>query len=299
MVIITGALILAAGVPRAFDRGDLVVLVIGYVIMRLAMVTQWLRASVSDPPRRVTALRFAAGITLVQLAWVARLWIPDYLAVPSFLFLVLCELAVPVIAERAANTTWHPTHIAERYGLFTLIVLGESVLASTTAVQAGFDVGGERGLLLSLSVSALVIVFAMWWVYFDQPREEVLTNASSGFLFGYGHYVVFTSAAAVGAGISVKVDTILGIGHLSPRGAAFAVAIPVASFIVSVWFVHRPKRPRPGETARDIAFLVAALLILAAPFGPEPLALVAVILIGLVIVVTSVKLRLPENAQRP
>ena len=42
--------------------------------------------------------------------------------------LVVAELAVPIWGERAAGTTWHPGHIAERYGLFTLIVLGESVL---------------------------------------------------------------------------------------------------------------------------------------------------------------------------
>ena len=46
------------------------------------------------------------------------------------------ELLVPVWAERAAPTTWHPHHIAERYGLLTLIVLGESILAATLAVQS-------------------------------------------------------------------------------------------------------------------------------------------------------------------
>ncbi|HEU0239889.1 MAG TPA: low temperature requirement protein A [Micromonosporaceae bacterium] len=295
MVVITGALILAAGIPRAFDGGDLVVLVIGYVVMRLAMVAQWVRAAISDPPRRVTALRFAVGIAVVQVAWVVRLWIPADLSVASFLFLVACELAVPVYAERAAGTTWHPTHIAERYGLFTLIVLGESVLASTTAVQAGFDVGGERLPLLALSAAALVIVFAIWWVYFDRSGEEVLTTRPSGFLYGYGHYVVFASAAAIGAGITVEVDALLGVGDLSTHAAAFAVAIPVAGFLASVWFVHR----RPGEPVRAVAFPVAALLVLAAPFGPEPLALIAAILVGLVALTaaTSPKSSLKRTAK--
>src|SRR5262245_46464638 len=123
LVQITGALILAAGVPRAFDHNDLTVFVIGYVVMRLALASQWIRAAISDPDRRSTALRFAIGVTLVQVAWIARLWIPADLDVASFLFLVACELAVPVVAERAERTTWHPSHIAERYGLFTIIVL--------------------------------------------------------------------------------------------------------------------------------------------------------------------------------
>ena len=48
---------------------------------------------------------------------------------------------VPVWAERVAPTTWHPHHIAERYGLLTLIVLGESILAATGAVQAALSSG--------------------------------------------------------------------------------------------------------------------------------------------------------------
>jgi low temperature requirement protein LtrA len=62
LVQITGALILAAGVPRAFDRDQFGVVVIGYLVMRLAMVAQWLRAAWSDPTHRVTALRFAAPL---------------------------------------------------------------------------------------------------------------------------------------------------------------------------------------------------------------------------------------------
>ena len=200
LVQITGALILAAGVPRAFDDNNFTVVVIGYVVMRLAMVGQWLRVSWSDPVRRVTALRFAVGITIVQIGWVLRSTVSDRYLTASFIVLVIAELAVPIYGERAAGTTWHPTHIAERYGLFTLIVLGEAILAATTAIQTGFDTGGERGDLLVLSVSGLVTVFAMWWIYFDRPGEELLRTARSGFFFGYGHYFVFAAAAAVGAG---------------------------------------------------------------------------------------------------
>src|SRR3954466_9827855 len=64
---IAGALVLAAGVAPAFDGGDFVVITIGYVIMRLAMVAQWTRAARSDPPRRATALRYAIGVTCVQI----------------------------------------------------------------------------------------------------------------------------------------------------------------------------------------------------------------------------------------
>ncbi|MFF3146383.1 low temperature requirement protein A, partial [Streptomyces sp. NPDC057927] len=66
MVQIAGALTLAAGVPRAFESGDYLVITLGYVILRLAMVMQWLRAARADPQRRTTTLRYAVGYALVQ-----------------------------------------------------------------------------------------------------------------------------------------------------------------------------------------------------------------------------------------
>src|SRR5262249_53273173 len=127
---------LAAGVPRAFDSFDFSVVLLGYAVMRVALVTQWLRAARSDVERRPTNLRYAAGVGACLLAWALLLVVPGAWRLPMFAVLVVAELLVPVWAERPSATTWHPRHIAERFGLFTLIVLGESVLAATTAIQS-------------------------------------------------------------------------------------------------------------------------------------------------------------------
>ena len=84
------------------------------------------------------------------------LWIP-HLWGPGFLVLVGVELAVPVWAERTTPTTWHPHHIAERYGLLTLIVLGESILAATVAVQAALASGEALSTLLPIIIGGLLV----------------------------------------------------------------------------------------------------------------------------------------------
>ncbi|MDT5042185.1 MAG: hypothetical protein QOE51_3170, partial [Actinoplanes sp.] len=153
LVQIAGALVLAAGIEPAFDSGNWVGITVGYVIMRLAMVVQWLRAARNDSQRRPTALRYAFGIMIVQVFWVIRVFLPEGWATPTFLILVVAELLVPIIAERAPGgpTTYHPHHIAERYGLFTIIMLGESVSAATIAVRTGLDGGEYFGDLLWLA----------------------------------------------------------------------------------------------------------------------------------------------------
>ncbi|MGH3648493.1 MAG: low temperature requirement protein A, partial [Micromonosporaceae bacterium] len=198
LVQIAGVLVFAGGIGPAFDRGDLRTVVAGYVIMRLAMVTQWLRVSRSDPDRRTGALRYAGGIATVQLLWLLRLWTPPSWALLTITALVLAELAVPIWAERATPTTWHPHHITERYGLFTIIVLGESILAATMAVQTAIGGGHGDVRLLVLAGTGLVIVFALWWLYFDQPVHHLLRSLPTAIFWGYGHFVVFAAVAAVG-----------------------------------------------------------------------------------------------------
>jgi low temperature requirement protein LtrA len=205
-----GALIMAAGVPAMFEaRAPNAATAGGYVVMRLAVVAQWLRAAASDPAHRTTARRYAAGITVLQLAWIALVfWSGPW--VPGFIALAALELAVPVYAERAAATTWHPHHITERYGLLTLIVLGETILAATVAVQAALASGEALAALAPIIVGGLLIVYAMWWIYFDRPVHDLLTSLRRGIIWGYGHYVVFAAAAAQGAGLAVAVDQATG-----------------------------------------------------------------------------------------
>ena len=281
---ITGELVLAAGVPRAAaDHPDFRVVTFGYVIMRLALVGQWLRAAAADPARRPASLRFAVGVSLVQVGWVARLALPDGWGLAAFVVLGVLELAVPIWAERAAATTWHPQHIVERYGLFTLIVLGESVLAATLAIQTALDAGQHGAALLPVAGSGLVIVFSMWWLYFAKSGPDVLTSLARGITWGYGHYLVFASAAAVGAGLAVAVDHATRAASVGARTAGYAVAVPVAVYVLSAWALHL----RPGQrwSVRSL-FPAAALLVLAAPVTPAPAPVIAAVLAALVSVTT-------------
>src|SRR3990170_2186619 len=72
---IAGVLVIAAGVARTFEGLDYVTITVGYLIMRIGLVAQWLRVAVEHPDRRRTALRFALGVTLVQIGWVSRLFL--------------------------------------------------------------------------------------------------------------------------------------------------------------------------------------------------------------------------------
>jgi low temperature requirement protein LtrA len=269
LVQIAGVLVYAAGVPRAFDDDDWVIAVIGYVVMRLAMTSQWLRAARAQRgPARRTAVRYAVGVVVCQSAWAAMLAVPGGpWRVVGFLLVIAAEMLVPVIAEHRYQTAWHPHHIAERYGLFTLIVLGETVAAATIAVQSGAAQHQALDDLLAIAGGGLLIVFAAWWIYFAVPIPAHLASNREAFPWGYGHYVIFSSAAAIGAGIEVAVEQAVGVAHLSTAAASAAVTIPTAVFLATLWLLHARHHKR--GLAQQLTLPIASLAVLAVTFaGP-------------------------------
>jgi low temperature requirement protein LtrA len=296
LVQMIGVLVLAAGIPRAFNHFDFNVMVLGYVIMRLAMVSLWLRAAKSVPATRRCTLRYALGIGVVQVGWVAWLSLPLDIALPSFAVLALLELAVPMWAESVARTSWHPGHIAERYGLFTIIVLGQILLVTSLGIRSALDQSSTFAELGYVVAGGILTVFSMWWMYFDLPAGEIVTDTrhafskhiTGAFAWGYGHYLVFGSAAATGAGLGLAIDQVTHHSELSRFSSGLALTIPVAFYLLIVWILHyRYKRP---SIFRTIAVPIGIALIVASSATPQPVLWTGVVMLALVVVSVAMNL---------
>ncbi len=293
---ITGALILAAGVQRGFAEQNFNVIFIGYLVMRSGLVSMWIRAAIHDPDRRSTNLRYAIGISVAMVGW-GIMFITNYWPVWGFATMALIELAVPTWAEYMKETPWHPGHIAERYGLLTIIVLGESVLSSTHAVQVALDQQGTTfDAMLHVVTGGLLILFSMWWLYFSKQAEDFLASIRVPILWGYGHYFIFASIAAVGAGLAVNIDHITKQTALSDVGVAATITIPVALFLCMLWFLHvRFQQNRPSYA---ILFTVATAAVLATTFSPWPILLTGFITIAMVTIGVVISHQKSVNKQR-
>ena len=297
LVQIVGALILAAGVPRAFDDRDFVVVAVGYSVMRVALVSLWLRAAIEHREGREGAIRYAVGVSACQIGWWCQFLLPEADRWIGWLVLVPLELLVPIWAERRSTTSWHPGHIVERYGLFTIIVLGESVLAASLAIQTALDGGQALADLASVAGGGVLIVFSMWWIYFDLPAEQVVGGARANFggrlrgafIWGYGHLVVFASAAAVGAGLAAAVDQAVGHAELSSMGAALSVTVPVSVYLLSVWVLH--VRYKDPGFVRAAAVPIAIAAILGSSIFNESVLLSGGVLVALIVVSTASRSR--------
>ncbi|WP_202976016.1 low temperature requirement protein A [Rothia uropygialis] len=282
IVQMAGVLVLAAGLEPAFTESNYTVLVIGYVVMRVAMVFQWLRAARSGGQAGRAAMVYAAGILSVQVLWVAWLAVPASITqVLGFVLLMLVEVSVPVVAERIGSTPWHPHHITERYGLFTLIVLGESLSASANAIIEALHESEELGELVAIAILALVVTAGLWWIYFWPPHHRSISSFGASLRYGYVHYFVFAAAGAFSAGIELEIDNLSHQSQLPSLIASYSVAVPVAVFLMGIWWIAFRKH---ADGVVNTAVPLGALLVLLDPVLPLPVAVTALVVAAVVLV---------------
>ena len=280
MVQMVGVIILALGLPQMFDslaHGDHVdngVIVFGYIVMRIALVTQWLRAAKQDPSRRKTALGYAFWVSIAQVGWVvllvANLTTPVFFACSLLLFAV--EFAGPVLSERkSSGTPWHPHHVAERYGLLAIIALGEGVLGTVAAVGVLVDhQGGWTPEAVLIVFAGLGLTFGLWWIYFMQPSGPVLEkHRDRSWVWGYGHILLYAGIAATGAGLHVAAYVIEGEAVIGVLGAIISVAVPVLVFVIGLfaiyaWLLRELDPFHIGLMVGTVAVLVLAVVAAAA-----------------------------------
>lgn len=249
MVQMVGVLVLAIGLPRMFasiedgnGKIDNSVMVLGYVIMRIALVLQWLRAAKQDPPRRRACLTYAAGIAAVQAGWLAQLFlaVPPVAIVAIVCILVLAELAVPVLGERRdGGTPWHPHHIVERHVLFAIIALGEGVVGTVASFSAVLEAQGWTVDTALVCIAGVGLTFGMWWIYLILPSARVLQeDRRRAFVWSYAQMVIITSIVATGAGLHVAAYLLEHKARIGGVAALFTTAIPVVVFVGMIYALY-------------------------------------------------------------
>ena len=274
MVQMVGVIILALGLPEvfaSFEHGETLdngVVVAGYIVMRVPMALQWLRASRHDQARRPAHLTYFWTIIVAQVGWTALVFlslpIGTTFALASVLFAI--EVAGPVIAQRRkGGTPWHPDHIAERYGLLVIITLGEGIIGTVASLSA--LVHGPAGWSVDAALVAVAgtgLTFGMWWMYFTVPSGVVLRlHPERVFFWAYGHNVIFGSLAAVGAGLHVAAYYLEHHTEIGAVGTVLSVTIPLAVYVLMLYGVWTALMRRRDPFHIGLLLGTTAVLVLA------------------------------------
>ncbi len=280
MVQMVGVIILALGLPDVFasiEEGETVrngVLVAGYVVMRVAMVFQWLRAARQDPDHRSACLTYATAISVAQVGWLALLFAQTSvgLTFACAAVLICVELVGPLVAERRkGGTPWHAHHIAERYGLLVIIALGEGVVGTIASLSAvvGPEGPGWSVDAAVVAVAGIALTFGMWWIYFIVPAGALLhAHRERSFGWGYGHIFIIGAVVGTGAGLHVAAYYLEGESVLGSSATVLSLVVPVAVYVVGIFVLYayltRTLDPFHLWLLAGSVVLLAAPLVLAA-----------------------------------
>ena len=239
-----GVLILTFGLPVSFSAAadgespNNMLMVIGYVIMRVPLMALWLRAARQDPARRHTAIAYSVAIGVAQIGWLltAIVPLPAGTTITALIILAAAEMVAPVLIERKFGLApWNAGHIAERFALLTIITLGEVVAATTMAVAALTQVQGWTLSAVVIAASGIILASALWWAYFLIPSRTILEEwPERTFAWRYAHLLLFGAISAVGAGLHIAALAVED-GHLSLLLIAVALVVPVAAVIIMIF----------------------------------------------------------------
>ena len=235
---IFAAAAMAANAKSAFDSRDSAGFGAAYSVLRAVLVVQYLRARRLKETRRLTTL-YSVGFGAASLLW----FVAAILPVPTRFWLwgaaLLIDMGTPWLAVQYTDKCPPDAeHLPERFGLFTIILLGESV----AAVMHGME--SQEMWSPSAAISAftgLSLAFGYWWWYFDgahgAAKRHVTSNRKTLLfqIWSYAHLPLYLCVAVVGVGVEHVIALPLG-AHLH-REDAWILTVAAAALMTALTII--------------------------------------------------------------
>jgi low temperature requirement protein LtrA len=265
---------------------------LSYAVVRAILVVQYVRTGRHIRDARPLTDRFVRGFGLATVIWVFSIFLPAPARFAICGIGLAIDIATPLFAGRL-HTAIAPddTHLPERFGQFTLIVLGEGV----TAVILG--IGKQRlGILEAMSAAcALLMAFCLAWMYFENLDGSAIHAARAQGRIGtyqlwlYAHFPLVAALTAAAAGVQYIISSRPESSLPSP--ARWLICAAVAVCLVAIGVIHRTSAPRATLT-RDRArtrlrFLAATVALGIAAIG---IRLSPVLVIGFLATISAAQL---------
>ena len=277
---------LAVQIPEA-AHGSSTDFAVAYVVLRSLMIGLYARAYVHVPEARPLIARYGPGYSLGVALWIVSLAVDAPERYVLWGIALAWEYALPWLARALFPAIpVHTSHIPERFALFTIVVLGESVLAVALGV-AGRDWAPSAA---AIAVLGFVIAASIWWLYFGHGVELAVDRTPGSILvFAYAHIPLLAALTAVGAGIALAIEQSSNPGL--DAGTRWALAGGLAVQLVCLTVAQRRMALRfLALTAQSRAVGAGVLLALAAlGDGLEPVTFTA-LATGVLVALVGLKL---------
>jgi low temperature requirement protein LtrA len=296
---IFGVAVMAINAGEDLSSRDSAGFAAAYGALRLLLVVEYTRAR-RVPRARVFAGRMAAGTSAAAALWMASALAPAPARYVLWAVALAADLATPIVTARfTTHVPPDPAHLPERFGLFTIILLGESLVSVMRGMktQEDWTLAAASSALLGLAMT-----FTLWWWYFDgvdAAGERHVHSKQDAWrlqVWTFAHVPLYLGIGIAGIGIE-HVVAFAPVGHLGEHEAwmmcgGLASAMAAVTLIASVAPSPAPARARDRAVASHL-LLAAATLAAGALAAKVHAAALLLALVAIAIAQLLVSLRRP------
>jgi low temperature requirement protein LtrA len=269
---IFGVAVMAINADDALSSRSSAGFAAAYSGLRVILVCEYWRAR-HVPRAREFVTGTAIGLAIAALFWLASAITPTPVRYWLWVVALVIDLSTPLITARyTAKVPPHAEHLPERFGLFTIILIGESLVSVMKGMksQEDWSVAAASSALLGLTVA-----FTLWWWYFDgvgavgEMHVHSRRDSRRFHAWSYAHFPLYLGIAVAGVGVEHVI-------HVAAHGYLHATEtwILCGALATAMAAVTTIAATRNGTTAHNGArhigwhYAVAALTLVLGAIGP-------------------------------
>ena len=204
---------------------------VAFATLRAVLVALYARAYRHAPDARPLIRRYAGAYSVSVLLWLVSALLPDWWWATLWGIALVLDLSMPPLNTRLHRSIpTDPAHLPERFGLFTIVVLGELIVAvGIGTVEARWSASAVSAAVLGFAVAA-----CLWWLYFERLTGQELPRSPVPIVtYAYTHLPLLAALMFVAGGVSVLVRS-----EAQPAAGAWALCAGVAVFLASLALAH-------------------------------------------------------------
>ncbi|RAM49844.1 MAG: low temperature requirement protein A [Hapalosiphonaceae cyanobacterium JJU2] len=260
---------------------------LSYAVGRAMLVIEYLRAARHIPVARPLAIRYAQGFAIAAALWLLSAFVPIPLRFGLWALGLIVDFATPLTAKHLQlGLTHHVEHLPERFGLFTIIVLGEAIIGVVDGLSnQKWDAKSALAAIFGFSIA-----FSLWWVYFENIGNSALRSANATGQIGiyqiwlYGHLPLVIGLTATGVGVKHIILSDPNVALATPERVVLCGT--VALCLLALALLHRTGVIRYCKIRSRFRLRSAIILLILAIAGKG---LLPVVVIGLVAIICAVQ----------
>jgi low temperature requirement protein LtrA len=239
---------------------------LSYAATRAILVIEYLRTGRHVPTTRPLVKRYSIGFSVAAVLWFVSALVPPPFRFVFWILGLIIDISTPMIFTRSMSVKFAPNsyHLPERFGSFTIIVLGISILAVVDGISS------HKWTVESITDAALGlgIAFSLWWIYFDMVDGSEIKALHIERRVGvylswlYAHFPLLIGFTALGVSIE---HVVLGNQNLAmPLAEKWLLCISVSMCLFALGVMHltseRTKQVRNNSIRKEFPMALYGII---------------------------------------